>query len=265
MSATTIAVDLAKNVFEIAISCKPGSIQERKRLNRAQFEEFWTLRVPCVVVMEACSSAHFWARLLIRRGFDVFLLPPHYVRPYRRRNKTDRADCEAILEAYRCQGIRPVAIKSEDQQALIALHRARSQWQDTRTARINLMRSMLREFGVIAPAGSQRFLSDLHRLLAERQERLPLHVRRTIEDLWDEVRDLEQRIETLETKLEAIANDEPVLQTLLKIPGIGVLTATALFATVANIHAFDNAVSSRAGSASRRANTPQGHDAGSAA
>src|SRR5688572_19922388 len=240
MSTHTIALDLAKNVFEVAISCKPGSIRERKRLNRAQFEEFWSLRTPCVVVMEACSSAHFWARFLIGRGFDVVLLPPHYVKPYRRRNKTDRADCEAILEAYRCAGIRPVAVKSEDQQTLIALHRLRSQWQDTRTARINLMRSMLREFGVVAPAGSKRFLSDLHRLLAERQERLPARVRRAIGELWVEVRELEQRMDTLESELEAFAHDEPVLQALLAIPGIGPLTATALFATVANIHAFEN-------------------------
>jgi transposase len=110
MSTHTIAVDLAKNVFKIAVSCKPGSIRQRKRLNRAQFEDFWSLRTQCVVVMEACSSAHFWARLLIARGFDAVLLPPHYVKPYRRRNRIDRADCEAILEACRCAGIRPVAV-----------------------------------------------------------------------------------------------------------------------------------------------------------
>jgi transposase len=120
MSTVTIAVDLAKHVFEIAVAGRAGSIRERKRLSRPQFEHFWSNRAPCRVVMEACASAHFWARYLIGAGFDVVLLPPHYVKPYRRRNKTDRADCEAILEAHRCSGIHPVSIKSEDQQALVA-------------------------------------------------------------------------------------------------------------------------------------------------
>ena len=238
MSATTIAVDLAKNVFEIAISGKAGSVQQRKRLTRAQFEQFWALQPPCVVVMEACSSAQFWARFLIARGFDPVLLPPHYVRPYRRRNKTDRADCEAILEAYRCAGIHPVAIKSEDQQALMALHRIRSQWQQTRTARINVMRGLLREFGVIAPLGPRRFMDDLHQLLEERRERVPAQVHHTVWTLWEEVRDLEQRIRNMDTELEAIATREPVIEALLWVPGIGVLTATALFASIADIHAF---------------------------
>src|SRR6185369_9318980 len=132
--------DLAKHVFELAVATQPGRIQERKRLTRGQFDQFWRKRAACRVVMEACASSHFWARSLRTRGFDVVLLPPHYVAPYRRRNKTDRADCEAILEAARCAGILPVAIKSEDQQALVALHRVRSQWQQSRTARINAMR-----------------------------------------------------------------------------------------------------------------------------
>jgi transposase len=238
MSTVTIAVDLAKNVFEIAVAGRAGTIRQRKRLSRPQFEQFWGQQPPCRVVMEACSSAHFWARYLIGHGFEVVLLPPHYVRPYRRRNKTDRADCEAILEADRCAGIHPVVVKSEDQQALISLHRVRSQWLQSRTARINAMRGLLREFGVIAPTGSKLFMNGLHLLLANRGDRLPARVRRTVTALWQEVRDLEERVETLEAELEQVAAEETVVQALLKIPGIGVLTATALFATVADIHAF---------------------------
>src|SRR5262249_5873935 len=161
---------------------------ERKRLSRVQFEQFWSKRVPCRVLMEACASSHYWARRLRARGFEVMLLPPHYVSPYRRRNKTDRADCEAILEAARCAGILPVPVKSEDQQALIALHRVRSQWQQSRTARINAMRGLLHEFGVGAPSGSQRFLNTLHTLLAGKRDALPERVRRTLLTLWEEVR-----------------------------------------------------------------------------
>jgi transposase len=240
VSTVTIAVDLAKNVFEIAVAGRAGTIKERKRLSRPQFEQFWSTRAPCRVVMEACATSHFWARFLIAGGYEVTLLPPHYVKPYRRRSKTDRADCEAILEADRCAGIHPVAIKSEDQQALVALHRVRSQWIATRTARINGMRALLREFGVAVPLGSKRFMNDLHRLLADKQDRLPERVRRTVLSLWDEVRDLEQRIANMEDELAAVARDEPVIRALMQIPGFGILTATAVFATVADIHGFRN-------------------------
>jgi transposase len=148
--------------------------------------------------MKACASAHYWARYLMSRGFAVVLLPPQYVKAYRRRNKTDRADCEALLEADRCAGIHPVTVKSEDQQALVALHRVRSQWLPTRTARINVMRALLVEFGVNARTGSERFLNDLPSLLASKKRMLPERVRRTVSALWEEVRELEQRIETLE-------------------------------------------------------------------
>ena len=144
MNNVTIAVDLAKNVFELAVANVARRITERRRLSRAQFERFWTDRLPCRVVLEACASAHFWGRWLRGRGFTVVLLPPHYVRPYVRRNKTDRTDCEALLETLRCAGIHPVSLKSEDQQAILALHRVRSQWMATRTARINVMRGLLR-------------------------------------------------------------------------------------------------------------------------
>jgi transposase len=238
MSTVTIAVDLAKNVFEIAITSRAGTVRQRKRLSRPQFEAFWASQTPCRVVMEACATSHFWGRFLIARGFDVALLPPHYVKPYRRRSKTDRADCEAILEAYRCAGIHPVAVKSEDQQAPAALHRVRSQWLETRTSRINSMRALLREFGIAVPLGSKRFMNDLHQLLAERHDRVPERVRRTVLSLWEEVRNLEDRIDGISDELAAVAEREPIVQTLLQIPGFGVLTATALFATVADIHAF---------------------------
>jgi transposase len=240
MFTVTIAVDLAKNVFEIAVAGRAGTIQVRKRLSRGQFERFWHMRKRCRVVMEACSGAHFWARQLTARGFDVTLLPPHYVALYRRRNKTDRADCEAILEADRCAGIHPVTIKSCDQQAVLALHRVRSQWVETRTARINAMRALLREFGVVTGGGAIRFMNGLHTLLTDNQELVPLRVRTVILAQWNEVRDLEQQIAALDAELDSVAREEPVVQALRKISGIGPLTATALFASIGNIHSFQN-------------------------
>jgi transposase len=190
MSNVTIAVDTAKNVFEIAISAAAGQIRERRRMTRHQFERFWSTREPCRVVMEGCSGSHYWARLLIGLGFEVKLIPPHYVTPYRRRNKTDRADCEAILEADRCAGIHGITVKSEAQQAIMALHRVRSQWMATRTARINGMRGLLREFGVTCALGADRFLTELHEVLERARERLPERIRRMVLLLWEEVREL---------------------------------------------------------------------------
>jgi transposase len=164
-------------------------------------------------------------------------LPPAYVSPYRRRSKTDRADCEAILEADRCAGIHPVSIKSEDQQALLALHGVRSQWLQTWTARINAKRGFLAEFGIITPLGAERFMNDLPALLSNRSE-LPPRVRIALNELWAEVRDIESRVEVVERELEGYAAAEPVVQALRQIPGIGILAATAFFATVGNIRTF---------------------------
>jgi len=190
------------------------------------------------VAIEACGTAHHWARTLAGLGYEVTLLPPKYVRPYRQRNKTDRVDCEAILEAFRSSRIKPVAARSEDQQAILALHRARSQWKETRTMRINGMRGMLREFGVGAPKGANVFLSRLPQLLEKHRDRLPEQIRRLVLSCWKEAEALAQRMEEIEKELEGIAKEHPVIQNLLQIPGIGVITATALFASVGNIHLF---------------------------
>jgi transposase len=238
MSKLTIAVDLAKDVFEIAVAKPSGTIIERKRLTRAQFERFWQTREPCAVVMEACGSAHHWARTLIGLGFDVRLLPAHYVRPYRQRTKTDRADCDALLEAARSPRIKAVGVKSEDQQAILALHRMREQWKSTRTMRINGMRGLLREFGITSPTGAKKFLDRLPQLMERHRERLPERVRRMVLACWAEAQDLEARMVDVEKELKGITEEHPVIRTLVAIPGIGVITATALFASVGNIHLF---------------------------
>ena len=238
MSSVTIAVDLAKHVFEAAVSTGAGRITERKRLSRSQFERFWTNRPSCRVVMEACASSHFWGRRLRALGFDVVLIPAQYVRPYVRRNKTDRTDCEALLEALRCGGIHPVSIKSEDQQAISALHRMRSQWMATRTARINALRALLAEFGLAPRVGARRFVTELPQLLDENKDVLPVRVRRLALATYEEIRALETHIEAVADELEQVIGEVPTLQSLRQIPGIGTLTATALYASVGNIHSF---------------------------
>jgi len=156
MDATTVAVDLAKDVFEVALANRAHRIFDRKRLTRRQFDAFLDgLSTGTTVVMEACGTAHYWGRRCQARGLAVRLLPVQYVRPYVRRNKTDRTDTEAMLEADRCAGVSPVPVKTVDQQALQALHRVRTQWQATRTGRINVMRGLLREQGCPVPVGAR--------------------------------------------------------------------------------------------------------------
>lgn len=234
----TIGVDLAKNVFELAISDGRGRITGRRRLTRAQFERFWINQPAARVVMEACAGAHHWARMLLGMGFEVVLLPPRYVAPYRRRNKTDRADSEAVLEALRCAGIKPVTVKSQEQQAIAALHRVRSQWMQTRTARINAIRGLLHEFGVTMATGTRRLPTLLAQVLEENGRQFPVHLRLAVTALWSEVQQLEQRVAELEAELERIAAHNAEIQQIRQVPGIGLLTATALYASIGDITQF---------------------------
>ena len=168
--STTIAVDLAKSVFEVALSDAPSHVRERQRLSRARFERFFAEHRPATVLFEACSSAHHWARQLQTQGHSVVLLPPHAVRPYVTRNKTDRTDAKSLLEAFRNKDIHPVPIKTIDQHVLAALHRYRSAYLAQRTACINTTRGVLPEIGIALPAGARSVLC--HAKILEAPDRL---------------------------------------------------------------------------------------------
>jgi transposase len=241
MDATTIGVDLAKSVFEIALANTAWRVIGRRRLTRPQFERFLATHPPAHVVMEACGTAHHWARVARRCGHDVSLLPAQYVRPYVRRNKTDRTDADALLEAVRSGGITPVAVKTPAQQELLALHRARAEWMATRTARINAMRGFLQEHGVSIPRGARTALVQIPRIVDNTAAPMPWRLRGILARLLDDVRAVEAHIIAVERELAAIAHGDPVAQRLMTIPGIGLLTATALIATVGHIHAFRRA------------------------
>ena len=240
MNTTTVAVDLAKSVFELAVSDGPGRVAERKRLSREAFGKFFVNREPCRVVMEACGTAHFWARTFRALGHEVKLLPPQHVRPYVRRNKTDRADAAALLEADRCGDILPVPVKSEDQQALQGLHRLRSGWMATRTARINAVRGLLREFGFDIPQGPAAVMERVPPWLADDTASIPPVLRKALSEVMAEIGELDTRIETLEKQLRQEAKQRPAVQRLMAVPGIGLLTATALVAAVDTMAAFRN-------------------------
>jgi transposase len=241
MDATTVGVDLAKNVFEIALADERGVIVERQRLSRARFDRFFVNRSACRIVMEACGSAHHHARRLSSQGHEVVLLPAQYARAYVRRNKTDAADAAALIEAARCRDIRPVPIKSVDQQALQQLHRLRSQWMSARTARINFLRGSLREFGVGIPVGSRRAVQSVRDSLATPDGPVPTLLHSSLLELLAEIDSLEKRCQNIERELKRLHEHDPVVERLLEIPGIGPLTATALRASVVDIQRFPSA------------------------
>jgi hypothetical protein len=173
MKPTTIAVDVAKSVLEVAVSDRPGRVCERRRLSRARFLPFLLNRPPATVVFEACGSAHHWGRQVQQLGHHVVLLPPHATRGYVPRNKTDQTDTKGLLEAFRNEDIHSVPVKSVAQQSLTALHRLRSTWIATRTARLNTVRGLLREFGIIIPLGAHHVIPQTARLLAEEESDVP--------------------------------------------------------------------------------------------
>lgn len=235
---TRIAVDLAKAVFEVAVSDRPGRVSRRERLSRSRFLPFLAQQPAATVIMEACGSAHYWGRRIEQLGHQVRLLPPHQVRPYVKRNKTDRTDTVGILEASRNEDIRPVPVKTVPQQILTSLHRLRAAWIAERTARLNTVRGLLRELGVFIPVGAREVVPAVWALVENADSELPDALRPLFAETCHEIRDIEARITQVERQLEAIAGQIPVVLHLLTIPGIGLLTATALFAFIGDIHRF---------------------------
>lgn len=218
MDATTIGIDLAKDVFEIAISDRPGRVRERRRLTRRQFALFVEgLETGATVVMEACSSAHYWGRRCAARGATVRLLPAQHVRPYVARNKTDQADAAALLEAHRCGAIHAVPIKTIEQQSL---------------------QGLLREYGIVVRTSAALLTRGVTALLEDPDSAVPLLLRPPLRALVDEIRQLEAAIKDIDAQLRAVLRTHPIAKRLHDVPGIGPITATALVASVPHIAAF---------------------------
>ena len=234
MQSTTIGIDLAKSVFQLSVGRNATKIDQRLRLTRSQFERFLAQQPHAQLVMEACATSHHWARLASSQGHHVTLLHPAYVRPYVKRNKTDAADADALLKASQDRDLKPVPVKTVDQQALQALHRIRQQWIGTRTQRINLARSIVAEFGIPLPRGTREITARLEAHL----ETLPQGLAASLAIVINEIRDLKEKISQLDKQLGEIARRDPITQRLMTVPGIGVITATAMIASVPDIHRF---------------------------
>jgi transposase len=224
----------------VAIEDGRGQVS-RRRLTRQQFARFLRDHTPAQLVMEACGSAHYWGRTAQAYGHRVQLLPPQYVRPFVRRQKTDRTDVTGLLDARQRSEMPTVAVKTVAQQEILALHRVRAQWMATRTARINTLHGLLAEHGVTFAAGVRQLGRRAGPLLADPDTPIPLRLRRALLTLLEEIRDLERRAEAVERELRAVAHHDPVMERLQSIPGVGLLTATALVGSVGHIHGFTRA------------------------
>jgi transposase len=236
MKTTQVAVDLAKSVFEVAVSKRVGRVDRQLRLTRTGFHRFLSNQAPSEILMEACGTAHYWGRECRAKGHRVRLLPPGDVSRYRDGNKTDRTDTKALLEASRNEAIDAVPVKSQDQQAVLALHRIRSGYLKTRTARINEVRGHLREFGVTIPLGSKRVVPEARGALM--QSVVPSYLGEVLGDLLEDIEVLTDRAKRIERRLERLAGQMPEAVHLMSVPGIGVLTATAMVAVVGDIRRF---------------------------
>lgn len=236
MKSKIISVDLAKDVFEVAVANNRYRILERHRLTRKEFSTFLTTQPPALVIVESCGTAHFWSRQAEAAGHHADIVPAHYVKPYRRRNKTDRADAEALLEAHRCEGIKPVPVRSVEQQQIQQLHRIREQWKRTRTQRINGLRGFLRELGFAIPEGAMVAQRRAREILDD--EAIPAALKIVFSRLLEEIATLESDITSVERQLKALTKANVNVQRLQSVSGVGLLTSTAMVASAGSPHHF---------------------------
>ena len=238
MKITTIGLDLAKSVFQVHGVDERGKVGLRKQLKRAQVPSFFANLSPCLIGMEACASAHYWARKLQQFGHTAKLMPPQYVKPYVKSNKNDAADAEAICEAVGRPNMRFVAVKTAEQQAILAVHRARQALVKARTAQANQIRGLLAEFGVVLPQGLAQLGQRLPVMLEDGENELPGSFRQLLARLGENLAHLQRQGEELEREIQRWHGDSEASRRLAAIPGIGVLGASALVATVGNAHSF---------------------------
>lgn len=238
MSITTIGIDLAKNIFQVHGVTETGDIVFNKPLRRAQMLPFFAKLEPCLIGMEACSSAHYWGRELTDLGHEVKLMPPAYVKPYVKRGKSDAADAEAICEAVTRPTMRFVEIKSAEQQAILCQHRAREVMVGQRTQLSNTTRGLLGEFGVTIRRGLdhiRRFAEDMEK---DVHPDLPDVALGVIRSLCQQLLSLNVRIAELGKAIADVAKTDQRIKLLQTIPGIGPINASAIVATIGSAHQF---------------------------
>ena len=233
MQITTIGLDLAKHWFQVHGVDANGQVVVRRRLWRSGVIPYFRSLEPCLVGMEACATAHHWARELTALGHTVKLMPPAYVKAYVKRNKNDAADAEAICEAVTRPSMRFVPVKDTEQQSVLMLHRARSLLVRQRTMLVNALRAHLAEFGIVAPQGL-RHVEMLTKTIAHQQGRLPELACSILQTIVDQLNGTMARIREIESRLVRLHRHSRISQLLATVPGVGIMGASAIAATVAD-------------------------------
>ena len=245
----TIGLDLAKNVIQVHGVDARGNAVLRKQLKRDRVASFFANLPPCLVGMEACGSAHYWARRLEQLGHSVRLIAPQFVKPYVKTNKNDVADAdadadaeaEAICEAVSRPNMRFVPIKNAEQQGVLALHRARQGFVKARTAQANQIRGLLAEFGIVLPQGIGHIAKCLPAILEDGENELPGVFRQLAARLGAHLKQLDRQVSELEGQIQRWQRENEASRRLAQIPGIGPMTASALVATIGDAKQFKNA------------------------
>jgi transposase len=240
MKITTIGIDLAKNVFQVHGVDERGKPVLKKQVKRDQMAAFFAKLPVCLIGMEACGSAHHWARRLQGLGHTVRLMAPQFVKPYVKANKNDVADAEAICEAVTRPNMRFVPVKSIEQQAVLSLHSVRQGFVKARTSQANQIRSLVGEFGLVMPQGIMNVRKRVPEVVENASSELPAAFRHLVDRMLDHLKELDRQVGELEAQIKAWHRSSELSQKLEKIPGIGPLGASALVASIADARSFDN-------------------------
>lgn len=238
MKITTIGIDLAKSVFAVHGVNEHGRAVLKKVLKRDQMLPFFVNLPACVIGIEACGSAHYWARKLQGMGHTVRLIAPQFVKPYVKTNKNDAADAEAICEAVARPNMRFVPIKNVEQQSVLSLHRVRQGFVKARTAQANQIRGLLSEFGLVVPQGITHIARRVPALVEDAANDLTGSFRLLIQLLMEHLKELDRQVRDLEAQIQRWHRDNDASLKLAQVPGIGPITATALVASVGDAKGF---------------------------
>jgi len=235
---TTVGLDLAKSVFQVHGADQDGRPVVRKKLRRGQVLGFFAELPPCLIGLEACASAHYWARELQALGHEVRLIPPQYVKPFVKTNKNDASDAEAICEALIRPTMRFAPIKSAEQQSVLMLHRARELLVRQKTMLINALRGHCGEFGIVVAQGASRVAELIAIIEDQEDDRIPALACEALGSLVGQLRMVQAQLLGLEEKLMSWHRANEASRRLETIPGVGVITATALVATIGDASQF---------------------------
>ncbi|EJE3221913.1 IS110 family transposase [Salmonella enterica] len=240
MKITTIGIDLAKNVFQVHGVDSQGKTVLKKQLQRSKMLTFFVNLPPCRIGMEACGGSHYWARKLRGFGHEVKLMAPQFVKPYVKTNKNDAADAEAICEAVMRPNMRFVPVKTEEQQSILSVHRAREGFVKARTAQANAIRGLLSEFGIVIAQGIRQITVRLPEILEDGGNGLPATFRQLLLRLGEHLKELDRQVTELEKEIQCWHRENAASQRLSGIPGIGPITASALVASIGDAKNFSS-------------------------